>query len=75
MTSLELAKHCREIGLVGIEGIPSTDYAAVKELGLAISLVGSHGFAKGPFNRANHEFCSTKLRESIVSLAKLVAPA
>ena len=34
-------------------------------MGLKISLVGSHGFARGPFNRENHEFCLTKLRESI----------
>ena len=65
LTSVELAKASKEIGLVAIEGIPAADYPAVKELGLAVSLVSSHGFAKGPFNRDNHEFCATKLRESI----------
>ena len=65
LTSVELAKASKEIGLVAIEGIPAADYPAVKELGLAVSLVSSHGFAKGPFNRENHEFCATKLRESI----------
>ncbi|MBS0209749.1 MAG: TIM barrel protein [Planctomycetes bacterium] len=61
----ELARHCRAIGLEAIEGIGAEHYPMVRELGLKISLVGSHGFARGPFNPANHEFCRTKLRESI----------
>ncbi len=65
MTSVELARHCKDIGLVAIEGISAQDYTAVRDLGLQISLVGSHGFARGPFSRANHEFCISKLRESI----------
>ena len=65
MPAPELAKHCRDIGLVAIEGIGAEHYPAVRELGLKISLVSSHGFAKGPFNRENHEFCVAKLRSSI----------
>ena len=65
MPAVELAKHCREIGLVAIEGISAEHYPAVRQLGLKISLVSSHGFAKGPFNRANHEFCINKLKTSI----------
>jgi hydroxypyruvate isomerase len=65
MTAAQLARHCKEIGLVAIEGISAQDYPAVRELGLEISLVSSHGFARGPFNRSNHEFCLAKLRESI----------
>lgn len=65
MPAVELAKHCREIGLVAIEGIGAEHYPAVRQLGLKISLVSSHGFAKGPFNRANHEFCISKLKTSI----------
>jgi hydroxypyruvate isomerase len=37
----------------------------IKDLGLEISLVGSHGFAKGPFNPENHPFVVQKLREGI----------
>jgi hydroxypyruvate isomerase len=37
----------------------------VRQLGLKISLVGSHGFARGPLNPANHDFCEKKLREGI----------
>ncbi len=44
----ELIGHCRDIGLVAIEGIPSEYYGEARKQGLQISLVSSHGFAKGP---------------------------
>jgi len=65
MDTLELAKHAKDIGLVGIEGIDSKLYPEVKKLGLDISLVGSHGFAKGPCNPAFHDEVVTKLTDSI----------
>ena len=67
----ELARHCKTIGLVAMEGIDATHYTMIRELGLAISLVGSHGFAKGPFNPANHDFCEQKLREGIDLAARV----
>lgn len=75
MTAVELAKHCRDIGLVAIEGISAQDYPAVRELGLKISLVGSHGFARGPFSRDNRDFCLTKLREGIDLAAEVGCPS
>ena len=65
LSAVELAKHCRDIGLVAIEGIGAEHYPAVRKLGLKISLVSSHGFAKGPINRDHHEFCISKLKSSI----------
>jgi len=65
MPTPDLAKLCKEIGLVAMEGVDKKHYPMIRELGLAISLVGSHGFAKGPFNPANREFVETKLREGI----------
>jgi hydroxypyruvate isomerase len=65
MPTPELAKLCKEIGLVAMEGIGAEHYPMVKALGMEISLVGSHGFAKGPFNPANHDFVIQKLREGI----------
>ncbi|MEM7011682.1 MAG: sugar phosphate isomerase, partial [Verrucomicrobiota bacterium] len=44
MEMLDLAKLCAEIGFAGMEGIPRDIYPQVKELGLEISLVGSHSF-------------------------------
>lgn len=46
----ELAKHAKEIGLVGIEGIPREAYPAARALGLEISLGSSHSFKEGPCN-------------------------
>ena len=63
--ALELAKHCKEIGLVAMEGIPREAYPDVKKLGLEISLVSSHGFMKGPCNPEFHDEVVGKLNESI----------
>ncbi|HEY4262912.1 MAG TPA: TIM barrel protein [Schlesneria sp.] len=66
-----LAKHCKEIGLVAIEGIGREAYPAVKELGLEISLVSSHGFGEGPCNPKYKDHCVQKLTEAI-DVAKAV---
>lgn len=65
MPTEELARHCKEIGLVAMEGVDRKFYPMMRELGLAVSLVSSHGFARGPVNRANHEFVEAQLREGI----------
>ena len=65
MPTPELAQHCKEIGLVAMEGVDAKNYPMIRELGLAVSLVSSHGFARGPFNPAHHEFVESKLREGI----------
>ncbi|MGY8654493.1 MAG: TIM barrel protein, partial [Verrucomicrobiia bacterium] len=67
----ELARHCKDIGLVAMEGISSKSYPYVKELGLNISLVSSHGFKKGPVSPENREYCIKTLRDRI-DLAKSV---
>jgi hydroxypyruvate isomerase len=71
MPTLELARHCREIGLEAMEGIGEDHYAAVRALGLKISLVGSHGFAQGPFNPAHHAMVEKRLREGIELAASI----
>jgi len=60
-----LARHCREIGLVAMEGIDARHYPMIREVGLAVSLVGSHGFSQGPLDPANHAMVEQKLREGI----------
>ena len=65
MKAPELARHCRKMGMVGIEGIGKEYYPAVKEIGLEVSLVGSHGFGRGPVNPANHAFCEKSLRDAV----------
>ncbi|GAA5134054.1 TIM barrel protein [Prosthecobacter algae] len=65
MDTLVLAQHAKDIGLVGIEGIDKKYYPDMKKLGLGISLVGSHGFAKGPCNPENRDFVIKSLTEGI----------
>jgi hydroxypyruvate isomerase len=74
MDAVTLARHAQRIGLEAIEGIPSSAYDEVKELGLEISLVGSHGFAKGPLNPDNHPTVEAKLREGIDLAVRYGAP-
>lgn len=65
-----LAKHCKEIGLVAMEGISADHYPMVKALGLDISLVsGAHGFSKGPCNPQYRELVVSGLHKAI-DLAK-----
>lgn len=64
-----LAKHAKEIGFVGIEGIPTESYKAAKDLGLQISLVSSHGFAQGPCDPKFRDVTISKLTDSIETAA------
>ena len=66
----ELAQACKDIGLVAMEGIPTQHYPLVKKLGMTISLVGSHGFKKGPVDTDNHAECREKLNNAIDLCAK-----
>ena len=65
MDTLVLARHAKEIGLVGIEGIDRTYYPDVRNLGLEISLVGSHGFSRGPCNPEFRDEVVAKLEDAI----------
>ena len=71
MSPEQLARHCQQIGLVAIEGIPREAYPKVRELGLEISLVSSHGFAEGPCNPRFHDKVIEKLTDAI-QVAKAV---
>ena len=73
--AIELAKHCKAIGFVGMEGIPRDAYPEVKKLGLDISLVSSHGLAKGPCNPENHDEVVTKLNEAIDAAIEVNCPS
>lgn len=75
MKETELIRHCAAIGLEAIEGISPKFYPAAKEAGLKISLVSSHGFAKGPVDSDNHPMCLTTLRKSIDTAVEFGAPS
>lgn len=65
MDPVELARHAREMGLTGIEGIDRKFYPAVRALGLEISLVTAHGFAQGPCNPQFRAEVVAKLDDAI----------
>ena len=54
MPAVELAQHCLSMGVKAIEGVGVGDYAALRELGMDISLVSSHGFRQGMADRGYH---------------------
>ncbi len=69
--ALTLAKHCKALGIVAMEGISADAYPGVRKLGLEVSLVGSHGFASGPCNPKNKAEVIKKLTDGI-DLAKSI---
>jgi hydroxypyruvate isomerase len=75
MPVLELAKHCKELGMEAMEGISAKAYPDILKLGLKISLVGSHGFKDGPCNTTNHEACEQKIRSGIDLAVKVGCPS
>lgn len=75
MSAAELAKAGRRLGLVAIEGIDAADFPVAKAAGLEISLVGSHGFVKGPVDPQHHAEVEAKLRESIDLAVKFKSPS
>lgn len=74
MPPLELASLGKRLGLVAIEGIDAAVYPQVKQLGLEISLVSSHGFATGPVDPANHAQVEQTLRKSIDKAVAVGSP-
>jgi hydroxypyruvate isomerase len=75
MAPVDLAKLGKRLGLVAIEGIPATSYPEAKASGLEISLVGSHGFAKGPVDTANHAEVESSLRKAIDTAVQFNCPS
>jgi hydroxypyruvate isomerase len=65
MPAEELAKHCQAMGMPAIEGLDVKLYPQMRELGLDIAIVGSHGFKTGMCNPAHQEECLAVLRERI----------
>lgn len=69
-----LIPACAKMGLSAMEGLDKKYYPLMKQHGLGVSIVGSHGFKKGPINRDHHEFCLKKLREGIDTAVQWNAP-
>ncbi|QDU95550.1 hydroxypyruvate isomerase family protein [Lignipirellula cremea] len=61
----QIIEAAQSVGLVGLEGVGSQHYPAIRKAGLEISLVGSHGFAKGFCDPALHDECAAAVRQGI----------
>jgi hydroxypyruvate isomerase len=61
----DLIAACHRMGMTAMEGIGREFYPRLRELGMHVSLVGSHGFTRGPLDPENRTFCIDKLREGI----------
>lgn len=75
MSAENLAKACKEIGIVALEGVPRESYGAIRKLGLDISLVSSHGFKEAFVNPKHHEASLAKLREAIDVAVEVGSPS
>ena len=58
---------CHRMGMAAVESIGNDPkrLARVRELGMHLGYMGSHGFQKGPLDPANHAECEAKLRAAI----------
>jgi hydroxypyruvate isomerase len=65
MPTPELIDACHRMGMTAMEGVGREFYPKIRELGMNVSLVGAHGFTKGPLDPENRAFCLEKLREGI----------
>ncbi len=63
-----LIRACHKMGVAGMD-VGTEHYPLLRELGMQVTMVGSHGFQRGPFSSANREFCVARLRESIDTAA------
>jgi hydroxypyruvate isomerase len=70
----ELIAACHRMGMPAMEGIDRRYYPELAKRGMAVSIVGSHGFTKGPLSRENHAFCRDRLTQAIDTAASVGSP-
>lgn len=68
MPAEQLIRACHRMGVTGMD-VGEEHYPLLRELGMQVTMVGGHGFARGPFSRENVAFCVEKLQGAI-KLAK-----
>jgi hydroxypyruvate isomerase len=62
-----LIDACHRMGMSAVESVGNDPrrFARVRQLGMHIGYMGSHGFQKGPLDPANQAECEAKLRAGI----------
>lgn len=61
----QLATLAASLGMKSVELVPAKDWPTLKKLGLACAITSSHGFVKGPNDKANHEMVLKTLTDRI----------
>ena len=70
----ELCAIGKKMGLKAIDLIGPKDFPTLKKYGLASSMIGTHGIAKGMNNKDNHVYCIGEIRKSIDAAAEAGFP-
>jgi len=70
----QLIEACHRLGMPAMEGIDQKYYPRIRELGMKVAIVGSHGFKRGPLDPDNRAFCIEKLRSGIDLAARYGSP-
>jgi hydroxypyruvate isomerase len=65
----ELCEVAKRLGLEGIDLLDPADFATVKKYGLTCAIVNSHSLTDGLADKAYHQACIAKLRETIDATA------
>jgi hydroxypyruvate isomerase len=73
MPAEQLIRACHRMGIPAMDA-GKENFPLLKQLGMKPAMVGSHGFDKGPFARANHDSCMEQLRAAIDLAAEVGSP-
>ncbi len=69
----QLIRACHRMGIPSMDVGPD-HYPLLRELGMKVTMTGSHGFRVGPVNRDHHPFCVERLRNGIDLAVEWGAP-
>lgn len=64
MPEEQLIRACHRMGIPAMD-VSEKQFPLLRQLGMQVAMVSSHGFVRGPVSRDNHAFCIEKLRAAI----------
>ena len=69
----QLIRACHRMGVPGMD-VDVQFFPLLRELGMHVTMVNSHGFERGPLSRESHAFCVAELRKSMDSAQQWGSP-
>jgi len=64
MPEEQLIRACHRMGIPAMD-VSEKQFPLLRQLGMQVAMVSSHGFARGPVSRDNHPFCIERLKAAI----------